>query len=73
MQVVPYERLSDEALRGIIFEFVTGESGNNHDQDQFSADDMCAQVLQQLKSGKVVIVFDARMGSCTVVPADQAT
>lgn len=72
MQIVPYERLSDEALRGIVFEFVTGESGNNHDQDRFSVGDMCAQVMQQLESGRVVIVFDPRLGNCSIVPVDQA-
>jgi uncharacterized protein YheU (UPF0270 family) len=70
MQIIPYERLSEEALHGIILEFVTREGGNNHDQDRFSADDMCAQVMQQLENGDVTIVFDTRLGSCSIIPAN---
>ena len=70
MIVVPQDRLSDTALTNLIEDFVSRE-GRNHDQDQFSVAQMADQVRRQLKNGKLVIVFDEKLGSCSILPREQ--
>jgi len=63
--MVPYQRLSPEALRGVIEEFVT------RDGTEFS--DVAVkveQVRRQLEQGTAVIVYDPNTRTCNVVPAD---
>ncbi len=69
MLKIPPDRLSDTALRNLIEDFVT-RSGRNHDQDQFSAEQMIDQVRRQLDSGKLVIAFDEELQSCTIMKAN---
>lgn len=62
--VIPYEKLSPEALHGVIEEFVTRDGTDLDD-----ADAKIAQVTDQLRRGLVVITFDERSGTCNIVPA----
>ncbi len=62
--VIPYEKLSPEALHGVIEEFVTRDGTDLDD-----ADAKIAQVADQLRRGLVVITFDERTGTCNIVPA----
>ena len=63
---IPPERLSPEALRGLLEDFVTRET-RNHDQDQYSVDQMIAQVRQQLDKGRLVIVYDEQLQTANVL------
>lgn len=62
---VPYQRLSEAALTGIIEEFVSRE-GTDYGDYNYSFDDKKAQVMQQLQQGIAVILFDASSGSCHI-------
>lgn len=62
--VIPYERLSPEALHGVIEEFVTRDGTDLDD-----AEAKIAQIMEQLRRGLAVITFDERTGSCNIVPA----
>lgn len=55
---IPYDQLSPEALRGVIEEFVT-RAGTDYGEIEISLETKINQVLNQLKSGKAVIVFDS--------------
>lgn len=66
---IPYEQLSPEALHGIIEEFVTRD-GTDYGEVEMPLETKMAQVLTQIKSGKVVIVFDQETESCTVLKSD---
>lgn len=62
---VPYQRLSDEALTGIIEEFISRE-GTDYGDYGFSFADKKAQVMQQLEKDIVVILFDPSTETCTL-------
>jgi len=68
---IPYDQLSPEALQGVIEEFVTRE-GTDYGEIEVSLETKISQVLGQLKSGKVVIVFDQGTGTCNILSRDDA-
>jgi uncharacterized protein len=70
MTVVPYDQLAPETLRALIEEFVTRE-GAVHGHDDVALELHIAQVHGQLRSGKVVIVFDHESESCTICPREE--
>lgn len=67
--IVPYGELSKEALRGVIEEFVTRD-GTDYGEIEVPLQTKVSQILGQLKSGKVVIVFDQETGTCNILRSD---
>lgn len=67
--VVPYERINPGTLRKMIEEFVSREWSELSDSG-YSLDRKVAQVLQQLQSGRVKVVYDLTSESCNIVAAD---
>jgi len=63
--IIPHQQLSPEALRSIIEEFVTRAGTELTD-----ADVKVEHVIRQLEKGTVVITYDAKASTCSVVPAD---
>lgn len=63
---IPYNQLSPEALHGVIEEFVTRD-GTDYGEREISVETMVAQVLDQLRSGKAVIVFDPDSETCNIL------
>lgn len=68
--IVPPERLSAEALQGVIEEFITRE-GTDYGELEFSLADKVEQVRAQLKTAIVQIVFDVRLETCTLMTRDE--
>ena len=66
---IPYSQLSPEALQGVIEEFVTRD-GTDYGEVEVSLETKMKQVLNQLKSGKAVIVFDSESETCNVLKGD---
>ena len=66
---IPYDQLSQEALKGVIEEFVTRD-GTDYGEVEISLETKIAQVLAQIKSGKAVIVFDQKSETCTILKSD---
>lgn len=64
--VIPFNELSQEALQGVIQEFVTRD-GTDYGESEVSLDTKTQQVFNQLHSGKVVIVFDQKTKTCNIV------
>ena len=62
--IIPYQKLSPEALREIIEEFVT-RSGTELTDGEV----MIEQVERRLEKGKIVITYDPEAGTCNIVPA----
>jgi uncharacterized protein YheU (UPF0270 family) len=56
--IVPWDRLSEDALRGVIVEFVTRE-GTEYGPDEVPLERKIAQVRAQLDRGDVVVLFHA--------------
>ncbi|MDA3787914.1 MAG: YheU family protein [Desulfobacula sp.] len=66
---IPYDQLSPEALNGVIEEFVTRD-GTDYGEIEVALETKIAQVLGQIKSKKVVIVFDQESETCTILKND---
>lgn len=62
---VPYERLSADALEAIVEEFVTRE-GTDYGDYTHSLADKVEQVLEQIKQGKALVLFDPVSESCHI-------
>ena len=54
---IPYEVLSSEVLKAMIEEFVLRE-GTDYGHEDYSLDEKAAQVMHQLESGKIKIVYN---------------
>ena len=63
---IPYEQISPDALRKMIQEFVTRD-GADWDDAGCSLEEKVTQVWQQLKSGKIKVVFDLTSQSANLV------
>ena len=63
---IPYDQLSPEALHGVIQEFVTRD-GTDYGMTEVSLETKMLQVMNQLKSGRAVIVFDQASQTCTIL------
>lgn len=64
---IPWQSLSEEALRGVIDEFITRE-GTDYGEHEIPHQRKVAQILQQLKRDEAAIVFDVHTESCTILP-----
>ncbi len=69
--IIPYERLSPEALRGVIEDFVNRE-GTDYGERVYDLEEKVNHVMVQLQKGKVHIVFDAQTQSCSIITEQQA-
>ncbi len=63
---VPYERLDPETLRNLIQEFVTRD-GADWGETGGALEDKVAQVMQQLRSRKVKVVFELKSQTANIV------
>lgn len=68
--VVPWERLSVVALRGVIEEYITRE-GTEYGADDVPLDRKIAQVQRQLEKGEVVVLFDPGAETVNLVRASE--
>ena len=69
---ITYDQLSSEALQGVVEEFVTRD-GTDYGEVEVSLETKVAQVMNQLKSGTAVIVFDQKTETCTIMRSDDPT
>jgi uncharacterized protein YheU (UPF0270 family) len=66
---IPYQRLSADALDGVLAEFV-GREGTDYGDYDVSWEQKKQQVLVQLQQGKAVLLFDPDAGSCHIEMAE---
>lgn len=62
---VPFERLSPEAFRGLVEQFVLRE-GTDYGNHEFSLSEKVSHVVRQIEIGKAMILFDPDSGSCNI-------
>lgn len=67
---IPHDRLSEEALRGVVEEFITRE-GTDYGQSEFSLERKVEQVMGQVSRGDAFILFDPTTRSTSVVTRRQ--
>ena len=63
---VPYERLDPETLRNVIEEFVTRD-GADWGEAGGTLEEKIGQVMQQLRSRKIKIVFELNSQTANIV------
>jgi uncharacterized protein YheU (UPF0270 family) len=68
--LIPKDRLSREALLGLVDAFVLRE-GTDYGHEEPTLERKRADVLEQLDRGEVVIVFDPSTESCNLVMRDE--
>ena len=66
---IQYDQLSPEALHGVIEEFVTRD-GTDYGEIEVPLETRMIQLMNQLKSGKVLIVFDIESETCNILKRD---
>ncbi len=67
--IVPYEKLSREALQGLIEEFVTRD-GTDSGYIQKGLAQNVDMVINQLRRGDAVVVYDTKTGSANIALRD---
>lgn len=70
--IIPYQKISPDALQGLIEEFITRE-GTDYGEMEFSLTQKVNQVKQQLMRGEIVIVFDSITESVSILTQHQAS
>lgn len=66
MLEIPYQQISEDALNGLIEEFINRE-GTDYGEHEYSLEAKVSQLLTQLKQGDIVIAYDEESESCTIV------
>jgi len=64
---VPWRSLSEDALRGVIEDFVTRD-GTDYGERETTTEQKLNTVREQLRRGELVIVFESALSSIQLVP-----
>ncbi len=67
--IIPHEKLSPGALRGLIEEFVSRD-GTDSGYLKASLEDRVMKVMRQLAAGRAVIVYDPAGKTANIVPKE---
>jgi len=65
--IIPHEQINPDTLKRLIEEFVTRD-GTDYGWNDTPLATKISQVLQQVKQGSVVIVYDSELQSCNLLP-----
>ena len=68
--IIPYNELSDEALRALIEDFVTRD-GTDYGVAEISMQEKATQVLGLLKTGKLLISYNQVSQTCGLVSREE--
>jgi uncharacterized protein YheU (UPF0270 family) len=64
---IPYEQLSQEALKAILEEYASRE-GTDYGEISYSLEQKVAMLRRQLERGEVSISFDISTETCSLTP-----
>lgn len=67
--IVPFEKISEEALDGLINEFILRE-GTDYGQKEYTLQEKHEQLKKQLISGKIKIVFDSQEQTASLIRSE---
>lgn len=63
---IPFQQLSEDALLGVIEEFIQRE-GTDYGEVEFSLSEKTAQIKRLLKAEQSILVFDTETESTTIM------
>jgi uncharacterized protein YheU (UPF0270 family) len=69
IHIIPIDRLSPEALQGVIEEFISRE-GTDYGEIEASPETSYRQVKHRLEKGLAVLIFDDETETTNIFPAD---
>lgn len=69
IHIIPVSRLSPEALKGVIEEFISRE-GTDYGEKEVSPDVSFSQVKHKLEKGLAILVFDDEAETTNILLAD---
>lgn len=64
--IIPMEQLSQDALDGLVAEFILRE-GTDYGAQEVSFEQKNKQIMNQLKAGHILIVYDPNEESCSIL------
>ena len=68
--IIPPNRLSKEALNGLVEEFILRE-GTDYGLHEYSLEDKKKHIFSQIESKRIVIVFDPNLESTSLMTQQQ--
>ncbi|MBM4200202.1 MAG: YheU family protein [Gammaproteobacteria bacterium] len=68
--IIPHRQLSQEALQGLLEEFVTRD-GTDYGELETPLETRVNQVRQQLETGTALIVYNQSEERCSILSAEQ--
>ncbi len=68
--IVPYKRLSVEALNGLIEEFILRE-GTDYGKHEYSLDEKKEKIFRQLQAGYIQVVFNPSTETTSLLHKEQ--
>jgi uncharacterized protein len=69
VHIIPVDKLSNEALKGVIEEFISRE-GTDYGETEASAETKFKQVKQKLASGLAVLIYDDQTETTNIFMKD---
>ena len=69
--LVPWQSLSDEALRGVLEEYITRD-GTDYGATELTLETRLQRAQHQLQNGEVLLAFDTAEQSCHIISREQA-
>ncbi|GHE99928.1 YheU family protein [Thalassotalea profundi] len=70
--IIPYQSLNSDTLNAVIESFILRE-GTDYGIEEYTLADKIQQVVEQLKSGEVVLVYSELHETVNILPKDQFT
>jgi len=67
--IVPYNELSEEALQGLIEDFVTRD-GTDYGHNELNMQEKSAKLLALLKSGDLLISYNEDTQTCGIMSSE---
>jgi len=68
--IIPFEELKDDTLLALVESFILRE-GTDYGDAEVSLEQKSAEIIQQIKAGKILIVYSELHESCDLMPANQ--
>lgn len=67
--IIPYTELDTDTLNSLVQSFILRE-GTDYGNNEVSLDNKTRQILEQIYSNKIVIVYSELHETCDLVPAN---
>ena len=68
--IIPSEELKEDTLLALVESFILRE-GTDYGDDEVSLEQKSSQIIQQIKTGKILIVYSELHESCDLIPASK--